>query len=605
MRSLIAVLVLACPVAAADPLPSWNEGKTKQAIIDFVAKVTKAGSPDFVPVAERIATFDNDGTLWCEQPMPVQLYFALDRVKALAPQHPEWKDQEPFASLLKGDVKTALAGGDRALLELIMATHAGMTTAEFEQIVKDWIATAKHPQYHGPSPSDVYQPMLEVLAYLRANGFKTFIVSGGGIEFMRPWTEQVYGIPPEQVVGSSVKTKFEMRDGKPVLVRLPELNFNDDKGGKPVGINRHIGRRPIAAFGNSDGDRQMLEYTQGGSGARFMLLVLHDDAAREYAYGPALGLPDVKLGAFTQGLYEQAKKDRWTVVSMKGDWKVVFAEKPAVTAIDILLEPDAVMLRHAEANNARLLKVYAKGFALDATHRPHVTLLQCFVRTADLDRVYAAAGRVLAGAHVNEMKLDAFKYYYAPTGVAGVAGICAKRPTPEIIKLQADVIAAVKPFVAETGPIGSFTAPHDDPATDAAIIQYVATFVPKMTGKNFNPHVSTGVALREYLDQMLAEPFEPFTFSPAGAGRLPTRPVRHRRKETQRMGLEAVRRKVHRRDRSPRQIQVSEPRVGPKRRGRSDRRVQGIAPSVGPKPPSSLSFGTRAGSPRVRDAVSQ
>ena len=293
---------------AADPLPSWNDGKAKQSIIAFVEKVTKPGSPDFVPVPERIATFDNDGTLWCEQPVPVQFYFALDRVKALAPQHPEWKTKEPFASLLKGDLKTALAGGDHALLELFMATHAGMTTVEFEQIVKDWIATAKHPKTGKLFTEMVYQPMLELLAYLRANGFKNFIVSGGGIEFMRPWTEQVYGIPPEQVVGSSIKTKFEMRDGKPVLVRLPELNFNDDKGDKPVGINQHIGRRPIAAFGNSRGDQEMLEYTQGGSGARFELLVLHDDAAREYAYGPARGLPDVKLGAFTPALYDQAQE---------------------------------------------------------------------------------------------------------------------------------------------------------------------------------------------------------------------------------------------------------------------------------------------------------
>ena len=286
---------------------------------------------------------------------------------------------------------------------------------EFEQIVKDWIATAKHPKIRQPYTEMVYQPMLELLAYLRANGFKTFIVSGGGIEFMRPWAEQVYGIPPEQVVGSSIKTKFEMRDGKPVLVRLPELNFIDDKAGKPVGINQHIGRRPIAAFGNSDGDRQMLEYTQGGSGARFMLLVLHDDAAREYAYGPARGLPDVKLGAFTPALDEQAKKDGWTVVSMKNDWKQVFAfEQTPVTAIDILLEPDATMLQHAEAVNARLLKVYPKGFALDATHRPHITLIQRFVRTADLDKVYAAAGKVFASANVNGLKLEAFKYYYIP-----------------------------------------------------------------------------------------------------------------------------------------------------------------------------------------------
>jgi hypothetical protein len=270
--------------AQSDPLPSWNDGAAKKSIVAFIAKVTNPGSPDFVQVPERIATFDNDGTLWCEQPMPVQFYFALDRVKALALQHPEWKTKEPFASLLKGDVKGAMAGGEHALLEIIMATHAGMTTVEFEQIVKDWIATAKHPKTGKLYTEMVYQPMLEVLAYLRANGFKNYIVSGGGIEFMRPWTEKVYGIPPEQVIGSSVKTKFEMRDGKPVIVRLPELNFNDDKGDKPIGINQHIGRRPIAAFGNSRGDQEMLEYTQGGSGARFELLVLHDDAAREYAF---------------------------------------------------------------------------------------------------------------------------------------------------------------------------------------------------------------------------------------------------------------------------------------------------------------------------------
>jgi len=518
VSALIGALAMTTTIArAADPLPSWNDGAAKKSIIAFVEKVRTAGAADFVPVPERIATFDNDGTLWCEQPLPVQLYFALDRVKALAPQHPEWKTKEPFASLLKGDVKRALAGGDRALLKLVMATHAGMTTMEFEQIVKDWIATAKHPKTDKLFTEMVYQPMLELLAYLRANGFKNFIVSGGGIEFMRPWTEQVYGIPPEQVVGSSIKTKFEMRNGKPVLVRLPGLNFNDDKADKPVGINRHIGRRPIAAFGNSVGDQQMLEYTQGGSGARLMLLVLHDDAAREFPYGPARGLPDVKLGAFTPALDEHAKKDGWTVVSMKDDWKQVFAfEQSPVTAIDILLEPDATMLRHAEANNSRLLKVFPNGFALDAAHRPHITLIQRFVRTADLDKVYAATGKVLAGANVTAMKLEAFKYYYAPAKDVGVAGIIA-RPTPELLKLQQDVIAAVAPFTEETGTMAAFVSAHEDPAMDALLIQYVLTFVPKMTGENFSPHVSTGVASREYLDNMLTEPFEPFTFSPAGA----------------------------------------------------------------------------------------
>lgn len=305
----------------AGPLPSWNDGKAKQSIIAFVAKTTKKGSPDFVPTAERIATFDNDGTLWAEQPMYFQLLFALDRVKTLAPQHPEWKEKEPFASLLKGDVQAALVGGEHAILDIFMTTHAGMTTEEFEKVVKDWIATATHPTTKRLCIEMVYQPMLEVLAYLRANGFKTFIVSGGGIEFMRPWTEKVYGIPPEQVVGSSIKTKFEMRDGKPVLVRLPELNFNDDKEGKPVGINQHIGRRPIAAFGNSDGDLQMLQWTTAGQRPGFALYVHHTDAEREWAYDRKSS-----IGRLDKGLDEAMAKG-WTVVDMKQDWKVIYPPK--------------------------------------------------------------------------------------------------------------------------------------------------------------------------------------------------------------------------------------------------------------------------------------
>ncbi len=302
-----------------------------------------------------------------------------------------------------------------------------------------------------------------------------------------------------------------------MLVRLPELNFNDDKGDKPVGINQHIGRVPIAAFGNSVGDQQMLEYTQGGSGARFELLVLHDDAEREFAYGPARGLPDVKLGYFTPALEEHAKHDGWTVVSMKSDWKTVFPARCEVTAIDILLEPDATMLEHCQSNNTRLREAFPKGFALDAAHRPHITMLQCFVRTADLEGVYAAVGKVVVGANVNALKLEAFKLYYLPAGGAlGIAGICT-RPSPQILALQAEILAAAKPFMLETGPIGAFTAGHDDPAIDAAMIQYVSTFAPNASGEKFNPHVSTGTATKEYLDRMLAEPFESFTFSPAGA----------------------------------------------------------------------------------------
>jgi phosphoserine phosphatase len=305
-----------------DWLSSWTEGAARQSIVDFVTSVSTPGSSSFVPAAERIATFDNDGTLWAEQPMYFQLLFAMDRVKALAPEHPEWKEQEPFASLLRGDVEQALSGGEHAMLEIIMATHAGITSEEFAEVASEWMRTARHPLTKRPYTEMIYQPMLELLTYLRAHGFKTYIVSGGGIEFMRPWTEQIYGIPPEQVVGSSIKTKYEIQDGKPVLVRLPELNFIDDKEGKPIGINQHIGRRPIAAFGNSDGDLQMLEWTMAGDGPRFALFVRHTDAEREWAYDR-----DSSIGRLDKGL-DQALENGWTVVDMKLDWKTIFPDEP-------------------------------------------------------------------------------------------------------------------------------------------------------------------------------------------------------------------------------------------------------------------------------------
>jgi hypothetical protein len=324
MRALVAT-ALACVLAlamtqalGADALPSWNEGKAKQSIVDFVKRVTAKGGKEFVSPAERIAVFDNDGTLWAEQPIYFQLAFALDRVKALAPRRPEWKDKEPFASLLKGDLKGALAGGEPAIVQIVMATHAGMTTDEFEKTVRDWIATAKHPKTGRLYAEMVYQPMLELLRYLRANGFKTYIVSGGGAEFMRVFSEKVYGIPPEQVIGSTGKLKFELRDGKPVLVKLPEIDFIDDKAGKPVGIQKHIGRRPILAFGNSDGDLQMLQWTAAGGGARFMGIVYHTDAVREWAYDRKSS-----IGRLDKAL-DEAQAKGWTVVTMKNDWKRVF-----------------------------------------------------------------------------------------------------------------------------------------------------------------------------------------------------------------------------------------------------------------------------------------
>ena len=302
------------PVADNDPLPSWNDGSAKARIVAFVDKIDR----DNVPDSKRIAVFDNDGTLWVEQPIYTQAQFAISRIKALAPEHPEWKDKEPYASVLKGDMKGMAAAGEKGLVEMVFATHSGMTTDEFDKLVTDWIATAKHPQTGKLLTEMVYQPMLELLTYLRANGFKTFIVSGGGIEFMRPWAERVYGIPPEQVVGSSGELKFEMRDGKPVLVKLPKLNFVDDKEGKPVGILQHIGRRPIAAFGNSDGDLQMLQWTAAGDGARFCMYVHHTDAAREYAYDR-----ESHIGQLDKGL-DEAKAKGWTVADMKADWSKIY-----------------------------------------------------------------------------------------------------------------------------------------------------------------------------------------------------------------------------------------------------------------------------------------
>jgi hypothetical protein len=300
-------------------LPSWNDSAAKQAIVDFVAAVTREGSPDFVPAAERIATFDNDGTLWVEHPMYTQLVFALDRVKTMASLHPEWKDTQPFKAVLEGDMKTLIEAGNQGLVKLVMATHAGITTDEFQKIIMDWLANARDSKFNRPYTELVYRPMVELVAYLRANGFKNYIVSGGGVEFMRPWAERVYGVPPEQVIGSSIKTKFEMRDGRPELFRLPEINFVDDKSGKPVGINEYIGRRPIAAFGNSDGDLEMLQWTTMAGGRRFGLIVHHTDAEREYAYdrNTSFGRLDAALDA--------ASLNRWTVVDMKNDWKRIFA----------------------------------------------------------------------------------------------------------------------------------------------------------------------------------------------------------------------------------------------------------------------------------------
>jgi hypothetical protein len=319
LGSLLCGLASQNTFAQTDPLPSWNEGAVKKSITDFVTCITAQGGADFVPVPERIATFDNDGTLWCEQPVYFQVQFAFDRVKAMAPLHPEWKNRQPFKGLLESDMKALATSGEKGVLEIMAASHTGMTVEEFHKIVLDWLASARHPRFNRPYTDLVYQPMLELLAYLRANGFKTFVVSGGGIEFMRPWMEKVYGVPPEQVVGSSGVVKFQIgANGKPELLKLPKLEFVDDGPGKPVGINRFIGRRPIFAFGNSDGDLQILQWTTSGEGARFAGIVHHTDAEREYAYDR-----QSKIGKLDKALDEASAKG-WTIVDMKKDWNTIF-----------------------------------------------------------------------------------------------------------------------------------------------------------------------------------------------------------------------------------------------------------------------------------------
>src|SRR5262245_60888239 len=325
--ALLAVVALTThSLAQTDPLPSWNDGPAKQAILDFVTAVTTEGGKDFVAPADRIATFDQDGTTWVSHPMYGQALFALDRLRKLAPEHPEWKDTEPYKSVLSGDKAAMSKFTEKDWMEIVAVTHAGVSTAEFEEIVADWLPKSENPVFKRPVTDLVYQPMIEVMEYLRANGFRTYIVTGGGQEFVRVYSEKVYGVPVEQVVGSSIVTKYEEKDGVPVLEREPKAFFIDDGPGKAVGINLFIGKRPRIAFGNSGGDREMLEWTTAGEGTRLGLLVLHDDADREFAYGPAKGLPDTKVGTFSQSLYDEAQKKGWIVISMKDDWKQIFAD---------------------------------------------------------------------------------------------------------------------------------------------------------------------------------------------------------------------------------------------------------------------------------------
>ena len=504
--------------AQTDPLPSWNDTAPKTAILDFVGRVTKDGGADYVPPAERIATFDNDGTLWAEQPVYFQLAFALDRIAAMAPEHPAWSETEPFKSVLEGNLKAVAASGEHGLLEIVAATHSGITTEKFNSIVDSWLKTAQHPRFKRPYTSLVYQPMLELLAYLRANGFKTFIVSGGGIEFMRTFAERVYGIPPEQVVGSSGVVKFEMgADGKPVLMKEAKVEFVDDGPGKPVGINRFIGRRPIFAFGNSDGDQQMLEWTAAGEGARFMGLVHHTDAEREWAY-------DRKshIGKLDKAL-DEAQAKGWTVVNMKTDWNRIFSFEPTgaspdatpLIAIDVLLQPDARMLKEAAKWNALMREQSPEGFELDELHAPHITLLQRFIAKTDLASVLAAVERAQSTFDIAKMKITATGLYHIPSGKIGLAGIVIE-PSRELLALQDAVTEAVNPFARSGGDESAFVPDATGAPFDPLLFKYVDTFVPSQTGQKYNPHVTVGIAPLGWLEDLEKQPFSSFTFGSHG-----------------------------------------------------------------------------------------
>lgn len=499
------------PTSTTDPLPSWNDTEAKRAIVGFVGRTTQPGSPDFIPPAERIAVFDNDGTLWPEAPVPVQLAYAVDTLEKLLVDRPELKEDPLVQAARRMDTDKLLADDYAGLVRLLALTHAGMTVDEFRRDVATWIRTAEHPRYRRPYRECTYQPMRELLAYLRAHGFRPFIISGGGMDFMRVWAEELYGVPPEQVFGSYSLVKLENRSGEPVLVKTLESVFVHDREGKPVGIHTFVGRKPVMAIGNSDGDQAMLEYTTiGNPRPSFGLLVHHTDAEREYAYDAH----PQSTGKLVEAL-ERAPEVGWTVVDMRSDWKVVLPDD-SVTAIDILLQPDRTMLDRAKDVNQRLLKVFPDGFPLDAVHRPHITLVQCFVRTAELEAACAAAEKVLAAVDLEHVELKAVAHYYIPEGGIGLAGIVIQ-PTRELVQLQRELLEAVKPFTVPSGGSSAFVTTPDDLIMAPALIAYVESFDSKASGESFNPHVTTGVAPRSYLDEMLREPFDTFSFSPAGA----------------------------------------------------------------------------------------
>ena len=506
--------------AETDPLPSWNDGLAKQAIVAFVKETTDLANPKFVPTAERIAVFDNDGTLWPENPMPFQLAYAVDTLKQMAAQKPELNQDPMVQAALAGDFAKLLEGPHHdGLLHIIALTHAGMTTEEFEADVENWLATARHPRYGKPYDQLTYQPMQEVLSYLRANGFKTFIVSGGGADFMRVWSERVYGIPPEQIVGSAGRATYELKPSGPVLVKTLDYLFVDDKDGKPVGIHEFIGRRPIAAFGNSDGDKAMLEYTTIGNPRPSLgMIIHHTDAEREYAYDAH----PKSSGKLVEAL-QDAPQRGWIVVDMKSDWKRVFALEPngpsgvedRLIAIDVLLQPDGKMLEEAANWNAQMREQSPEGFALDEQHAPHITLVQRFIAESDLGSVLAAVDRVKSAFDIANMQMTATGLYDIPSGKIGVAGIVIE-PSDELLALQEAVIEAVNPFARTGGDASAFVPDATGTPFDPLLFKYVDTFVPNQTGKKFNPHVTIGIAPLGWLEDLEKQPFSTFTFGAKG-----------------------------------------------------------------------------------------
>jgi 2'-5' RNA ligase/phosphoglycolate phosphatase-like HAD superfamily hydrolase len=502
--------------AQTDPLPSWNNGTAKEAIITFVKQITDHAGPEFVPPAERIAVFDNDGTLWPENPMPFQLAYAVDTLKQMAAQNPELNKDPMVAAALAGDFAKLLEGPHHdGLLQIIALTHAGMSTEVFKAKVEGWLATARHPRFGKPYDQLTYQPMQELLSYLRANDFKTFIVSGGGADFMRVWSERVYGIPPEQVVGSTGRTKYELTPSGPLLTKTLDYLFVDDKQGKPVGIHEFIGRRPIAAFGNSDGDKAMLEYTTIANPRPSLgVIIHHTDAEREYAYDAH----PKSSGKLVEAL-QDAPQRGWIVVDMKSDWKRVFPFEPKsssekddrLVAIDVLLEPDRRMLEAAEQWNKRLREQMPEGFKLDQTHRPHITLLQQYVSEKDLDAVVAAVKSLAASVNLGDLKLTANGLYHIPSGKIGLQGITIK-PSEEILALQAKVIQAMAPFRKSGGDQAAFVPDPTGTPFDPVLFKYVDSFVEKQAGKNFNPHVTTGTGPLEWVKQREEKPFKSFEF---------------------------------------------------------------------------------------------